>query len=574
MKKNIILKALAGILVAGSFASCADDYLDLAPEVDYPTSTVTGSTDAAQYAINGLCLSMNTVYDIGVYPNCSGEAWMGSFYGDLFSPDWFDYLFQGNGRDFMVWDFFTKADYVPAFPAWMYGYNLINQANMILEGIDTAEGPAADRQFIKAQALTMRAHAYQFLLKVYGPRWQDSDNGRKQTLVWRIKSSVADAPLVSMNQILDLIYHDLDEAIDLYTQSQKKRRNIWEPNIDIARGIYARAAMLKNDWEKARDMSRAARAEYRIMSGEQYCGGFNTPNEEWMWANAADETVTYYGGWGAWYACNGAYTSFWGQSAGQISYDLYKLTDPNDIRRKLYFTPDKKLQKPMTGAAFWNKDVCDPMSMNLNIAPAMIQSLNLQAKNCHPAGGDTSLIPAAYAKDNSDGASEDMIIPFGAQYKFWGMGKYTTMSFPFMRAAELALYEAEACYRLGDMTGAQKALTEVNSQRIPGYACTTTGDAFWEEYMICSRMELWGEGQGFFNMKRWNVTAVRNVWKEGDTNSNNMPAEFGYVNGPEVQNGWRWSMPRSESRQNKLADPTLLDQSDMNYSGNILDYLN
>lgn len=573
MKKNIIIKALAGIMVAGMFASCADDYLDLAPEVDYPTSTVTGNTEAAKYAINGLCLSMNTIYDIGLQPYCSGEAWMGTFYGDLFSPDWFYYIFSLSGVDFMKWDFFNKADYMPAFPAWMYGYNLINQANMILEGIDKAEGPEADRQFIKAQALTFRAHAYQMLLRIYGPRWEDSDNGRKITLVWRVKSSVADAPLVSMNQIMDLIYRDLDEAIDLFTKSGNKRASIWQPNIDIARGVYARAAMLKNDWAKARDMARAARKDYPIMTGEQYTDGFYLPNKEWMWANAADQDVTGYAGWGAFFGCNGAYVGFWGYGAGQISYDLYRMTDPNDVRRKLYFTPDKTLKKPMTPAAFWNKEVIDPLSMNLNKAPAMVSSLNKQAQDCYPSAGETYAMPKAYSQDGSEGQSTDLMIPFGAQYKFWGMGKYTTISTPYMRAAELALYEAEACYRLGDIAGAQSALTEINSQRIPGYTCTKTGDDFWQEYMLTSRIELWGEGQAFFNMKRWNVTAVRNVWVEEDMTSNNIPAQFGYTNGPDVQNGWRWSMPRSETRQNKLADPTLLDQSDMNYSGNVLDYM-
>lgn len=560
MKKNIIFKSLAGVLVAGSLGSCSSDYLDLAPEVDFPTSTVMGTTEAAKYAINGLCYSMNCVYGgVDLAPQISGEASINTLYGDQNSPDWFYNWYALSGVDFMKWEFITRAEYTPAFPAWMYGYNLINQANTILVDIDNAEGPEADRAFIKAQALTMRAHAYQFLLKIYGPRWEDSAEGKKYVLVYRTEPGTGDAPLASMNKVLKLIYDDLDEAIELYTESGKSRSQIWEPNIDIARGVYARAAMLKHDWAKARDMARAARANYPIMTAEEYTSGFYTPNGEWMWANAADENVTGYAGWGSWFACNGGYASFLGKGSPSISYDLYKATDENDCRREYFFTPDKRLPNSVHASDFWEESAVDPETMNMNKVAGFRLAIQAMGRTMMP-NGDTEMFLPANTTSTDSGAASDVIVPFGAGFKFWGMGPYTTLSFPFMRASELALYEAEACYNLGDIAGAQKALNDVNSKRIPGYNCTKTGDAFFEEYMISSRMELWGEGQTWFNMKRWNVTAVRNPWIAGNQDSNNMPAMFTYKNGPEVQNGWRWAIPRSEERYNKLCSSTQLEQ--------------
>ena len=65
MKKNIFVKGLAGILVAGSLASCSEDYLQIEPETSVDTSTVTSSVEGAELALIGMCRAMYQGYQIG-----------------------------------------------------------------------------------------------------------------------------------------------------------------------------------------------------------------------------------------------------------------------------------------------------------------------------------------------------------------------------------------------------------------------------------------------------------------------------------------------------------------------------
>ena len=71
-----------------------------------------------------------------------------------------------------------------------------------------------------------------------------------------------------------------------------------------------------------------------------------------------------------------------------------------------------------------------------------------------------------------------------------------------MRSAEMYLIEAEAKARLGDATAAD-VLFELVSNRDPGYVkSTNTGMDLVEEVYLQRRIELWGEGVSWFDLKR------------------------------------------------------------------------
>lgn len=570
MNKNIILKGLAGLLVAGSLVSCSDDYLDVKPITNIDTNTVTGSTEGARQGIYGICNSMWYVYSnfSTALRFFNGEANLMTFYGEVPSPDYFSMEWARSGSDFMNWEYMTRDQYIPTYVGWMYCYNLIAQANNILAGIDNATGDVKDRDFIKAQALTMRAHGYVQLMKIYGPRWQDSRNGERYALVERLTPGVGPAPIVKINQTMDQIYKDLDLAIDLYNTSNGTRGHMWEPNIDVARGVYARAAILKEDWAKAREMAAKAREKYPIMTAEQYCQGFVAATPEYMWCNAGDPDVCGYWNWGTINACNGAYVSFWGNGSGMINYDLARQMTDDDIRLKLFWTPRSDLKGDaestvLSAASFWNPDVVDPTTMNCNNNKSMnirISAIGNEIKANIPGSTDSQFL-GSYTLDGEEGGATAIQVPFGAHFKFWGFGKYTTSEFPFMRAAEMLLIEAEAAYRLNDQAAVRTLLTELNSKRhTETYDISSlSGDDLWNEYTLSSRLELWGEGHTWFNMKRWQMDAVRNAWEAGNIESNNIPQIYKSFHNPEAENGWRWAMPYQETNRNSGADRSLLD---------------
>lgn len=568
MNKNIILKGMAGLLLAGSLVSCSDDYLDVKPITSIDTNTVTGTTEGAQQGIYGICNSMWYIYsrfDVALR-FFNGEANLMTFYGEVPSPDYFSIEWARSGADFMNWEYMNRDQYIPTFVGWMYCYNLINQANTILAGIDDAEGPDTDRAFVKAQALTMRAHAYTQLMKIYGPRWEDSKNGERYALVERLTPGVGDAPFVTINQTMNQIYKDLDLAIELYEASKQDRGHSWEPNIDVARGVYARAAMVKNDYAKAREMAAAARKNYPIMTAEQYQQGFVIENQEYMWTNAADETVCGYWDWGCINACNGAYVSFWGNGSGMINYELVRTMADDDIRLNMFWTPRAQLvgeNASVNQAAFWNAEVVDPTTMNCNQNKTMeirISEIGKEYKS-HIPGSTNDLFADSYTVDGEEGGATDIKVPFGAHFKFWGAGSYTISQFPFMRGAEMLLIEAEAAFKLGDQAATRTLLTELNSQRHTGTYDISglSGDDLWTEYTNSSRYELWGEGHTWFNMKRWQMTAVRNPWIADDMESNNIPAVNKSSHAPDAENGWRWTVPYQETNVNKGANRQLLN---------------
>lgn len=147
------------------------------------------------------------------------------------------------------------------------------------------------------------------------------------------------------------------------------------------------------------------------------------------------------------------------------------------------------------------------------------------------------------------------VVPFGGQFKFWSVDFYGSSSFPFMRATEMLLIEAEAACHNGDYATAQNNLEELNENRIEGYTkSTNTGDALLEEVKLNRRIELWGEGFNWFDLKRWGEPINRVSWKENDVDSNNIPASQAINFAPDYNNGWRWIIPRKETQYNTYID--------------------
>lgn len=480
--KNILKAASAALLSASILVSCSSDYLDVPPITSFDTNTITSSVDGADAGYYGLCALMYCQYsNYQDYFSFNGEPWICAYYGEVTGPDYFSWLWAARTNTYALnWTSMNNdQSWIPTM-GWFYPYTLISAANQILSGIDNYTDDMSRRQFIKAGCLTIRAHAYVRLLQLYAPRWDDSNNGETKCIVLRTTPTVGDTPLVTMNAVLKQIYSDLDNAISIYTGAAKDkgRKYNWEPNVDVARGIYARAAMLKNDYPTAQKMAHDARQNYPIMTAKQYKGGFAEPNGEWMWNNDPSPENIYYWAWGSWYACNGAYPTFWGSGPGAINYDLYKQIPQGDIRRDLFWTPDKELYQGISAATFWDKNAIDPENMNTNSkSSALMMSVTLMDRNSVP-DGDTEKWGLPNKPSDDAGASTSVVVPFGAQYKFWALDDFGSSAFPFMRGAEMLLTEAEAAYHNGEPGVAVACLQELNKNRNENYNIpATSGEA-------------------------------------------------------------------------------------------------
>ena len=76
MNKNVFIKGLLSVMMAGGLASCSDSYLDTKPETSIPSTDVVASTTAAKMAIYGLCSAMNTQYSGTSFNNYNGESYI------------------------------------------------------------------------------------------------------------------------------------------------------------------------------------------------------------------------------------------------------------------------------------------------------------------------------------------------------------------------------------------------------------------------------------------------------------------------------------------------------------------
>lgn len=545
--KNIFLKLGAiSLLVAGVFTSCSDDYLDTVPKNSISTLEVTVNVDNAQMAVYGICRGMFNQYQ-SLSQGCNGEAYIMMMNGELPSQDYFNYQYAVGFPQYLNMEVFheTVTAYYALFVPWGYCYTMINGANQVLQGIDAAEGDETHKAFVKAQALTLRAHAYTRLLQLYAPRWEDSNNGEALCVVKRTEDmNLEDSPLVSMNEIFSLIYSDMTQAVDLFEGSSYTRTFEWEPDKAVAYGVFARAAMIKHDWATAADMAAKAREGHALMTNDQYASGFCTPNQEWMWNSSGDvKDQIYYWSFGTTYACNGYLAINYAYGAGAANIELLRQFPEEDIRCQQFV---------YEGTVGTLKNWYNEKFINLESLSIQNASLLRQARNYAASRKPKDLTSAPSAYVAGDDVEENPLIQYGAQLKFWITELPGISAVCFMRASEMLLIEAEAKAMLDQDGAAQALLNELNAERQPGYTCTASGDALDEEVRLYRRLELWGEGFNFFDFKRWNKAITRTGWEAGNTSSGNAPATVVGTIEPNQANGWKFNVPRFESQYNDL----------------------
>ena len=579
MNLKKIYRALGIISVTGALTACSSDYLDQPPITSLTDYQVGESIEAARAALYGVCNAMYCGWyqDNNDRNNC-GEPWFQTYYGDAGSPDFWDSLLWGYQAELQNWNLMLRNTFYASQNGWMYGYNIIAQVNSILEVIDNVDAEQTEKDFIKAQCLTLRAHAYVRLMQVYGPRFEDTSNGTALCLILKDKPGTDPMPLSSYNDCLKFIYNDLDEAISLFEGTSVKRLYGYEPDLNIAQGIYSRIALMNHDWQLAVNMASAARKNYPIMSAEEYLQGFADPNDEWLWYNDPDDSYVGYGSWGASYACNGWYaTAYNFTGAGCISFKLYDAIYsryPDDVRCELFWTPDKA--NKYANMAIERADFWDPTMVNSEYGymwgrgmnERMTAAISLFATKMNPnplaftesAFGATSITEqqagnALLRKSWFNNLPKDAINSCqpGAQVKFWSYPSETYgSSHAFMRGAELLLTEAEAQYELGNETNARNLLIELNQNRIADYTCSLTGDELRDEIRLYRRMELWGEGDCWFSFKRWNIGVERTAWKANDPQSDTFLSAYEGSWDPSWGNGWRYRIPTTETNYNPL----------------------
>ena len=113
-----------------------------------------------------------------------------------------------------------------------------------------------------------------------------------------------------------------------------------------------------------------------------------------------------------------------------------------------------------------------------------------------------------------------------------------------MRIEEMYFIEAEAAAHQDAARGKQLVENFMTTYRDPNYTCSVSStDEVVEEIVFQKRIELWGEGQTFFDIKRLNYSVTR-----GYEGSNHMTSEWFNTNG---RPGWlNWQIAQQEENGN------------------------
>lgn len=537
--KKIINKLFVGSLLAGMMlvSSCAGDYLDTVPTDSTGATDAVGTTANAMKALNGIAKIMTTqqFYFGGGF---AGENNIMIQYESYPSENYHYNLYASGWSPIFNQEFHTRTNSIYDAYAWYYYYTIAGNANTIIANIDGAEGTEAEKDFVKASALTFRAYAFEKLVHYYCCRWQDSNNGASQGIVLRLDESTGGQGYATLGETYTQIYEDLDEAIILFEQSgmNRKAEQVWMPNINVAHAIYARAALTKQDYAKALTEAKLARQNYPLMSNAEYRAGFCNPTSEWIFGSfGSAQENNWYWSYGTQYACNGYYASTQQTGAGAIGRELINRIPNNDARKALFLTEDK----------FPGYNFNDGSAMDLGYG---ILGMGDDEKKADALWEDAAAYCKKMAVSGLEAPYQAGFMYLGGQLKFYVFDTPGVSYLPFIRSSEMVLVEAEADYFLNDEPAARAALVELNatSGRNPEYTCDKSGEALWNEIMDYRELELWGEGFAWSDYKRWNRDVVRHSFAEGG-NAHISVAKTIPASGA---NKWTWDVPLNETDYN------------------------
>lgn len=288
------------------------------------------------------------------------------------------------------------------------------------------------------QALAIRANSYFYLVQLYQNTFQGHE-GALGVPIYTSNQTLEGKPRSSVSEVYVQIESDLNAAISLLQGFSRSSKEAI--NQQVAYGIQARVYLTMGKWAEAEAAATAAVAGYNLMSPAEYKAGFsNINNPEWMWgADINSESTSIYA---SFFSMMDNTSPGYAGALGVyilISKKLYEQIPSTDVRKNVFNDPAKTLEPSL---------------------------------------------------------------PAYAQLKFRDPGGFTG-DYVYMRVAEMYLIKAEAQARQGKNTEAQQTLFNLVSKRDPSYTMSTNvGQALIDEIILQKRIELWGEGVTFLDIKR------------------------------------------------------------------------
>ena len=494
--KNYKLYAM-GLAVAGalSFTSCSEDYLETAPTNQVSNVTIAQNMESLYLGLNGIHREMISQE--------SGYQCMGGLGGMMYIMDIEadDITWQTNTwmkAAYLGWQCNTNNQNGYNSVFWRLYYQWIMNANNLLEvmeGTDLAKLGDADKALyeqIKGELLVFRAFAHFQAVQTYADAYKAGGNNTQKGVPYRtVATKTGDLARHSVEEVYKFINDDLTEACSLL-----EGKDITELNHFSAKSAYAiraRVAMAMHNYADAatyaaKSIELAEADGGKLMEGDQLFCGFSKitqdTKEPLYAAMTKDDQTIYYYSYYAYMSWNYSSTAN-RQGVKAINADTYDLMSATDLRRA-WWDPTGEADVPLT-----------------TFVKIPYQNRKYTAVSTSSAVGDVA----------------------------------------FLRLSEMYLTLAEAYARGGQTDKAQEVFTKFQVTRDPAY---TTSANLIDDIMTSRRIELWGEGLRYFDLKRLNLDLVR---------GRNFDVTFcTFLEKKAGEKGWTWEIPKVETDNNPLCE--------------------
>ncbi len=500
--KKIIIGALA---LTATLNSCQKEFLDTESTKEVLTANITSDASFLQKVVDGMHRMMYTPAKNEDYTDIGGNTWRHGHATMMTTWDLMgeDVLFTAAPPSFgepYNWKALSSSTSDYPKHAYFYQYVFINNANLVINNYEKTKGEAKLRNYAAGQAFAFRAFAYFNLVQCFGEKYDTAKAGNNTQLGVPIRlSSSQDGNLArsTVEEVYTLINKDLDQALTLLSGNDYRAKyNKSHIDESVVRGFKARVALTQGRWADAAAQAKLARAPYTLMSQTQYRSGFNdmSNNNEWMWGSKPNQDQIEKGNFGWIWARNNVQTSsLIIKSPFAMALPLYNSFPDTDVRKQLV----------------------------------------------DPTGNHTSLTGVTLPPFKPKYTSRKFLLKDVA-IRDW-------MDVPYMRAAEMYLIEAEALARDGKEAESKIVFTQLEKARNTAYVTSTkTGEDYINQIMLSRRIELWGEGFRYLDLKRIGKGLDRTGYGHNTTWSNNL------VKVNPTDKRWSFLIPQIELNTNSL----------------------
>jgi hypothetical protein len=337
---------------------------------------------------------------------------------------------------------------------WNTAYwSAINNTNIIITGIDEAEGDATLKTQVKAEAHFLRALHYFDLARIYGYEPGKEVGGFDKAVIIRTEPTLgfsnADFRARSTNrEVYDLMISDLQAAIAGLPNAALGSAGVYRASKGSAQALLARVYLYDSKFAEAESLATQAMASFGLTDAG---AGLLTP----------ENYVT-------------AFSSFPNPES------LFEI----EIR-----------SNDWSGVDGVNNSVC---SLTANVFPSA-QFILTVTDELYESYEDDDVRKDAWTVTTRSGASGDVY----RSNKWLGAKGDFLQNLPIIRASELYLIRAEARFRTGNAGGARADINALRANRgLEAVAADLAGDALFTQIMDERRKEFVLEGHRWFDLKR------------------------------------------------------------------------